>query len=607
MDQEQSSSVESSLSSLSSLSSEPNSSNGGYVIEPCIEPDEEENSRIGSTSHISSLSSLTQHSLPSVRVQSAHVQVHNPPNNPSEGSSNNTILYVPDHQVTISAAHLPRNLLEDPSCAHIVIGYEIPQATSIKASEMEKYFMKRCPKTLFRRWLTFVLATCLFLSIGLWLTLHFRDDPPTIQKEDVNSTSSRPTHVSTFPPSFSPVAWSWENETIINIDVERPDLNDLMGYSVSISNDGNTLAVGGYKTFHIYAKIKQGNDIDDSWQKVFDSTDLVKKEDELKDLSWRTVVSLSSDGHYVVIGNYLADVTTLENGVVMVFSNLRNGNITQWYQVGSSILGSKAREKFGVYVAIADSGKRIAAATLLGGGGYVKIFDFDGSEWMEVMVKDNNAHSRSGSIALSPDGNLLALQNYYHRVVVIYELTTFTDQYVLLEDGIHDFGSSMSFSGDSSTFALSSASSNQVFLYQFNQEEQRYIPSGPPINVSNVTGFGHSISISDDGKYIAVGAVCPPTENFHEKGDKFNDNYVYFFDRISKYGKVFIFRLKHGGWEQIAAFEHDMDQYDKIGWSVSLSGDGSAIAIGGYGTGSQYGDGSPKNGQVSIYKREEIV
>ena len=51
-------------------------------------------------------------------------------------------------------------------------------------------------------------------------------------------------------------------------------------------------------------------------------------------------------------------------------------------------------------------------------------------------------------------------------------------------------------------------------------------------------------------------------------------------------------------------FQRNNTLYEKIGYTVSLSSNGNAVAFGLYRTGGRHGDGPIKSGQVGIYRSE---
>jgi hypothetical protein len=88
--------------------------------------------------------------------------------------------------------------------------------------------------------------------------------------------------------------------------------------------------------------------------------------------------------------------------------------------------------------------------------------------------------------------------------------------------------------------------------------------------------FGHSISLSADGKTLAVGAY---QEDSFAKGINGNQRN----DIIENSGAVFVFIRDQGDWPQQAYIKaSNTDQNDQFGDSISLSADGNTLAVNAY-------------------------
>ena len=91
--------------------------------------------------------------------------------------------------------------------------------------------------------------------------------------------------------------------------------------------------------------------------------------------------------------------------------------------------------------------------------------------------------------------------------------------------------------------------------------------------------FGWSVSLSSDGSVVAIGGI-------------YNDG------NGGNTGHVRIYENNNGTWTQIGSDIDGESSYDYSGWSVSLSADGSVVAIG-----ARYNDGGGGNsGHVRIYE-----
>lgn len=130
------------------------------------------------------------------------------------------------------------------------------------------------------------------------------------------------------------------------------------------------------------------------------------------------------------------------------------------------------------------------------------------------------------------------------------------------------FGYSVSISRDGSTFVVGASNRNSVYVYEkYNGSWTQKAT----LTASGIGGkFGSSVSISDNGDAIVVGApeVPPPG----------NTNAV---------GKAFLYEKPSSGWSTTSSFTREMATSNSIstryyGRSVSISGDGNVIAIGAY-------------------------
>ena len=91
--------------------------------------------------------------------------------------------------------------------------------------------------------------------------------------------------------------------------------------------------------------------------------------------------------------------------------------------------------------------------------------------------------------------------------------------------------------------------------------------------------FGYSVSISSDGSTLAVGAHYEDPNG------------------ISAAGSVYIFQNTNGTWTEVQKLTaSDKEAYDRFGTSVSISEDGSTLAVG-----ARYEDPNGISGAGSVY------
>ena len=92
-------------------------------------------------------------------------------------------------------------------------------------------------------------------------------------------------------------------------------------------------------------------------------------------------VSISADGTKMVVG---APGSNSPVGYVQVLEYKND----QWQQMGNTISGNNSTESFGLTVAIAADGNRVAIGAPFNGvsnnSGLVRIYEYNGSQWQQL-------------------------------------------------------------------------------------------------------------------------------------------------------------------------------------------------------------------------------
>lgn len=155
------------------------------------------------------------------------------------------------------------------------------------------------------------------------------------------------------------------------------------------------------------------------------------------------------------------------------------------------------------------------------------------------------------------------------------------------------FGDTVSLSGDGNTLAVgayreaSSATgiNRQQFdnstvlagaVYVFtrtngNWQQQAYVK---PSNTDEGDRFGWDVSLSADGNTLAIGATDEQSSASGLNGNQ-NDNAIFYA------GAVYVFVRSSDGWQlQAYVKSSNTDPLDRFGHAVSLSADGSSLAVG---------------------------
>ena len=255
-------------------------------------------------------------------------------------------------------------------------------------------------------------------------------------------------------------------------------------------------------------------------------------------------VSLSADGSTVAIGAYLNDGNGANSGHVRVYKNIAG----TWTQIGSDINGETAGDNSGYSISLSTDGSTVAIGAYLNDGngvnsGHVRVYKNIAGTWTQIGSDINGeaANDNSGwSVSLSTDGSTVAIGTPNN-------------------DG-------------------NGVTSGHVRVYK--NVTNVWTQIGSDINGESVgDGSGWSVSLSADGSTVAIGA-------FFNDGNGTDSGHVRVYKNIADV------------WTQIGADIDGEAAGNRSGWSVSLSADGSTVAIGAY-----LNDGNgTDSGHVRVYK-----
>ena len=380
--------------------------------------------------------------------------------------------------------------------------------------------------------------------------------------------------------------YEWRTNAWVQLgaDINGEAVEDLSGFSVSLSADGSRVAIGatgndatGNASGHVRVYRWSGT----AWVKLGDDIDGEAAQD------WSgSSVSLSADGLRVAIGAPLNDGNSLTNsGHVRVYS----WNGTAWVQLGVDIDGEAADDRSGWSVSLSADGSRVAIGALNNDGnsnnspnsGHVRVYQLN--PWTQAggAINGEAADDQSGdSVSLSADGSRVAIgatgndgngEDSGH--VRVYESRN--HEWVQLGGDINgeaagdESGVSVSLSADGSRVAIGaryndgngSTDAGHVRVYSWNGAA--WVQLGADIDGEAADDWsGGSVSLSADGSRVAIGA---------NRNDGISSNNA---------GHVRVYSWNGAAWVQLGADINGEAADDRSGDSVSLSADGSRIAIG---------------------------
>ena len=381
-------------------------------------------------------------------------------------------------------------------------------------------------------------------------------------------------------------------------DIDGEAEGDYFGASISLSSDGTILAVGGthndgngLTAGHVRVFEFSGG----SWSQLGSDIDGEAAGDEFGES-----VSLSSDGTILAVGAVGNDESGMTAGHARVFE-FSGGS---WSQLGSDIDGEAAYDNFGQSVSLSSDGTILAVGGwgndgTSNGAGHVRVFEFSGGSWSQLgsdIDGEAGYDSFGEAVSLSSDGTILAVgapdndgtaTNAGHARVFEFSGGSWSQLGADIdgEAETDELGGSVSLSSDGTILAVGAvgndangSSAGHVRVFEFSGGSWSQLGSDID-GEAGYNSFGESVSLSSDGTILAVGA--PDNDGF-----------------ASNAGHAQVYEFSGGSWSQLGADIDGEAETDEFGSSVSLSSDGTILAVGAVGND---GNGSSA-GHVRVFE-----
>ncbi len=325
------------------------------------------------------------------------------------------------------------------------------------------------------------------------------------------------------------VIYNWNGTTWIQkgsaIDGEAA--SDGSGSSVSISADGNIVAIG--------ADYNDGNGNGAGHVRIYEwnGTTWVQRGTDIDgetalDYSGRSV-SMSADGNIVAIGAPNNDGNGTDAGHVRIYQ----WNGTTWIQKGSNIDGEAFYDQSGSSVSMSADGNLVAIGAVINAGfgpiprvGHVRIYQWNGTTWIQKGsdIDGEAIGDESGnSVSMSADGNIVAIGGPHNDEngnnaghVRIYQWNGITwiqkGSDIDGEAAGDESGNSVSMSANGNLVAIGANNNDgngnyagHVRIYQWNGTT--WIQKGSDIDgEAAFNQSGSSVSMSANGNIIVIGA-----------------------------------------------------------------------------------------------------
>lgn len=393
-------------------------------------------------------------------------------------------------------------------------------------------------------------------------------------------------------------AW---NQRGSDIDGEAAD--NYSGYSVSLSNDGATVAIGAHRNSdggslagHVRVYSWNGS----SWsQKGIDI------DGEAAGDHSGISVSLSSDGDVVAIGAWGNAGTATNAGHVRVYS----WNGSAWSQKGGDMDGEAAEDRSGYSVSLSADGDNVAIGAYGNDGngsraGHVRVYSYSGGSWSQKGsdIDGEAADDDSGySVKINNDGTVVVIGARFndgtgsdagHVRVYYWNAGSWSQRGsdIDAEAAGDRYGYAVSSSWSADTIAIggpqndgNGSNSGHVRVYRWNSSA--WVQLGSDIDgEASGDNCGGSVDMSNDGSTIVVGASG-------------ND------DGGTGAGHVRSFEWNGSTWDQKGGDVDGEAASDQFGFAVAISGDAAVLAGGSWSN----DDGGSNAGHTRIYAFSAVL
>lgn len=280
--------------------------------------------------------------------------------------------------------------------------------------------------------------------------------------------------------------------------------------------------------------------------------------------------------------------------LLTLFTLLPSFCFAQWTQVGNSITGQAANDRCGSSTAISSDGSIVAIGSSSSSSGFanagqVRIFENINNTWTQIgsAINGESSGDQTGqAVSLSADGSIVAIGEPFNndlgftsgQVRVFQNINNNWSQIgqdLYGENAVAEGGKSVDLSSDGIVLAFGAPNTavNGVSfagkVRVFENQNNTWVQKGEDINGDgSIIKFGASLDLSTDGNTIAIGHTGDPTN----------------FDPADT-GRVKVYRYEGGEWVQLGNTIFADAAQDEFGYRVSLSVDGTMLAVGTFGTG----------------------
>ncbi|MGH9257569.1 MAG: FG-GAP repeat protein [Vicinamibacterales bacterium] len=328
---------------------------------------------------------------------------------------------------------------------------------------------------------------------------------------------------------FARTGTTWAQQAYIK--ASNADAGDQFGWSVALSQDGSTLAIGAQS-----------------------------------EASAATGIDPPSPGGFGGTGGNQADNSAADAGAAYVFVR-RGSTWTQQAYIKPS--NAQGADRFGFSITLSGDGNTLAVGS----------YDEDGSAKGVNGVSDEGAPNSGAAYVFVRRGAMWTQESYVKASNTVRNIA-FGSSIALSADGatlavgaVDETNLTRGIDGDQSSKPDNLVSAGAIYVFGRTGDgwgQQAYVKS---FNIGPTDLFGIRLALSRDGSVLAAGA---PGQTGGGRGFKANPQDF----TAPESGAVYVFLRSAGRWTQDAYVKApNAEAYDQFGSGVALSADGTTMAV----------------------------
>ena len=378
-------------------------------------------------------------------------------------------------------------------------------------------------------------------------------------------------------------------------DIQGVGAGDEAGWAADMSGNGDIVAVGAYLHNSRAGQVRvfrYGNNND--WVQMGADLDGESGNDQLG-----YSVSLSEDGLTVAAGTHFDGTNSggARLGSVSVYrfeaSGSANDGTGVWRKLGSTVFGNAAGDLAGTSVALSSDGRSFvigASNESNGGPGYATVYEYRQGRAGETPGRGGGTNNNNNNGQMTPVTSTTITPaptpiTPAPTPVPVFSWSTYGERLTGSMQG-DLFGQSVCLSSDGTTMAIgANLLTSGGYVRVLRLTSGAWAVLGNDISVDLTTDFGWSCALSNNGERLAVGDGL-----FNGVAAESGGVWTYDFDPGSN------------SWTAFGTVLQGDATSDHAGWSVAFDADGQRLAVGVPGS-DQNGD-KRNAGSVKVYERQ---